>query len=135
MTKIRFILVLLILSTLSSCSFDTISYHFIVKNETEYFLSNIKFDWCNSDNNFQLYPYAQTDKFVLEYQTSLGNIVANGSICTTVTEYSDSISTYTNTIGIAIDRLRLSENEVNVIHIVISSEPHSKTDIFDFVLE
>jgi hypothetical protein len=112
-----------------------ISYDFRVVNKTNYNLSVVSFDWCHNDNKITIGPNDSTDLFTLSHELSWANAVATGSLCITVENYSDSISTYTNDIGVSIERTELNKKKINHLNIIIDPEPYDETDIFNVTLD
>ncbi|MCD4773507.1 MAG: hypothetical protein K8R41_09020 [Bacteroidales bacterium] len=135
MKKLVFnILLSLLLIGLISCSKE-LSYDFKVKNETNYHLNKILFDWCQGDNSISVEPNKSSEIFTLTYKTSGANFFGSGSLCITIESYSDSISNYENAYGIAIDRSKLDEGQLNTINIIKDINPYYETDIFTISLQ
>jgi hypothetical protein len=127
------LMISIVLFGLLSCSKE-MEYSFQVKNRTNYRLDKVSFDWCNQDNKITINTNSSTDIFTLAYKTSGANIFATGSLCITVLSYSDTISTYENTIGISIERNKLNKKNPNVIIISEKTSP-SNSNIFSIELE
>ncbi len=131
--KMNLIMFSIISFGLFSCSKE-IDYNFQVKNQTKYHLNEVSFDWCNGDNKISINPNSLTGLFTLTYKTSGANTLGHGSLCITVLSYSDTISTYQNTIGIAIEKSKLNKKTPNVILISEKTTP-SNSNIFSIELE
>jgi hypothetical protein len=99
-----------------SCSKKT-EYTFVVKNTTNYTLNSVSLDWCNEDNKISVLPNSTSNKVTLTYNVKPLNLFASGSLCVTVTEYSNPLNTYSNNTGIAIERTILSKKNINTIEI------------------
>jgi len=99
-----------------SCSKKT-EYTFVVKNNTNYTLNSVSIDWCNGDNKISILPNSTSNTLVLTYNVKPLNFFASGSLCVTVSEYSNQSNTYSNNIGIAIERTTLSKKNTNTIEI------------------
>ncbi len=117
---------------LISCSKE-IDYKFQVKNQTKYTLNEVSFGWCNDGGIISVGPYNSTDIFTRTYKVNGLNLMFGpGSLCITVETYSDTISTFKNNSGIALERKQLNKKNLNVI---IIQEQQSGNDVFSIDLE
>lgn len=107
-----------------SCSKET-SYSFIVKNQTNYTLDEVAFDWCSGSKTIFVDSSGQTGVINLIYKSSGFNFFGSGSLCVTVKKYSNSLSNNENTRGTSFERAKLDKKNVNTILISFDNNSNS----------
>ena len=111
-TQMNKIVLIVSLFFLSSCSRE-IDYPFLVKNNTEYTLNEVGFDWCQGKEVFLIEPMSSINTS-LTYKVSVVNLFSSGSLCVGINSYSDSSSSYQNSYGSSFGRNALNKKK-NVI--------------------
>ncbi|GIV26480.1 MAG: hypothetical protein KatS3mg027_0294 [Bacteroidia bacterium] len=107
-------------------------YSFQINNQTNFYLNEVLFDWCNNNKKISLKPYSTTE-IRLKYRPKITNIFGTGSLCITILTYSDTNSTYHNNTGVSFERKNLSKRKDNKI--LITKSNFSNNKIFSITLE
>ncbi|MCC5917315.1 MAG: hypothetical protein JJU02_08295 [Cryomorphaceae bacterium] len=119
---------------LSSCSKEY-EYDFYITNHTDYDLKEVRFDWCSNNFTFSVKPNSTYGPFTLAYKTGLANFFGDGSLCYSVSIFSDSIDTFENKSGRMIGREDLKPGNLHEVSIFEKEDVWEKNPnaIFDFV--
>ena len=123
--KIASIIGLIIL--ISSCS-KNYSYDCVVKNDTNYLLEQVKFDFNKGNNGkiITILPNNKTSTFSLSYKMDIEYGAGPGTLQCEIKTWSDSEDVFTNTINSGISGVclssELSETEINYFTIKLLSD-------------
>ena len=115
---------------ISSCS-KNYSYDCVVKNDTNYLLEQVKFDFNNGNNGnngkiITILPNNKTSTFSLSYKMDIEYGAGPGTLHCEIKTWSDSEDVFTNTINSGISGVclssELSETEINYFTIKLLSD-------------
>lgn len=128
-----FFLVLVVL--LISCSKEKTKYfETIIINNTDYHINNITLDCSVEKVQKQIDSMDRTHSFILTYKEKksffLDALADSPMICSCVTSYSDTLTTFENSIGQTYPLNAFKEGQLNYIKIDLDPAPYHPTNKF-----
>ena len=117
-----------------SCRDRPHDFDFKVVNNTNYKIETMKLG-CGEKNsmNISIEPNGLVT-FIYHYSGTYFNFT-EPLLCHTITKYSDTTTSYKNTIGGVISFHALSKNNLNIINIELDPDPFHPSNIFSVSLQ
>lgn len=92
-----------------------ITYECTLINETHYRIEKLEFSCAVDNKTVLIMPRKASEKFELRYVKRAGMFVSEPLLCITVTEYSDSLKSYQNSIGQTFSISDLQKNNEFIV--------------------